>query len=327
MQLRLLVLNDSQSYRNFKKNERLGEHMISKSSLLQSFTFFFTKFIRISDVIKWTVISGIGFIMGLSSPDLIYLVVSLSVFLITTLSMMSFTFGINNYYDVESDKENPRRRETNIFVTGQLSKSKGLFYNGLFCIIALLITLMFRPINIFLCSFILLWMWLYSAPPIRFKSRPPFDIFWHFIGFFLMVLWGSAISNSFSVLLLIMALSIGVFSCIGQLWNHFVDYTFDRKSGIRTYAVDVGLSTTKKTLNYVIVFHLILLIPLIYLSIKDIFSLGIILILVPLFVYLVMRPWKGEFPKKQSFQYYFTVVTGGTVYFICMLYKLITLYG
>ena len=301
--------------------------MNTKASPLHNFTLFFTKFIRISDVIKWTMISGIGFIMGLPSLALLPTVVSLSVFLVATLAILSFTFGINNYYDVASDRENPRRRDTNIFVTGQLSKSKGLFFNGLFCLMALLATLLFRPNNVFLCGFILLWMWFYSAPPLRVKSRPPFDVFWHFIGFVLMVLWGSAMAGTISVLLLFMALSLGVFSCIGQLWNHFVDYTFDRRSGIRTFAVDVGLSTTQKTLNLLVVLHLILLSPLIYLSVSGVLGLGMILFLVPLVVLLVMRPWQGGFPKKQSFQYYLTVVIGGTVYSTCMLYQLIVLSG
>ena len=301
--------------------------MIANASPLHSFTLFFTKFIRISDVIKWTMISGIGFIMGLPSLAFLPTVVSLSVFLVATLAIMSFTFGINNYYDVASDRENPRRRDTNIFVTGQLSKSQGLFFNGLFCLIAVLVTVFFRPSNVFLCGFILLWMWSYSAPPLRFKSRPPFDVLWHFIGFVLMILWGATMAGTLSVLLLLMALSLGVFSCIGQLWNHFFDYTFDRRSGIRTYAVDVGLSTTQKTLNLLVVLHLVLLSPLIYLSVSGVLGLSIILLFAPLVVFLLMRPWRGGFPKKQSFQYYLTVVIGGTVYSTCMLYQLIMLSG
>ena len=299
--------------------------MNANASLGHSFTLFFTKFIRISDVIKWTMISGIGFIMGLPSLDLLPTIISLTVFLVATLAIMSFTFGINNYYDVASDRENPRRRDTNIFVTGQLSKSKGLFFNGLFCLMALLVTLLFRPSNVFLCGFILLWMWFYSAPPLRFKSRPPFDVLWHFIGFVLMILWGAVMAGTLSVLILFMALSLGVFSCIGQLWNHFVDYTFDRRSGIRTYAVDVGLSTTQKTLNVLIILHLILLSPLVYLSVSSVLGLSVILILAPMVFLLFMRPWRGGFPKKQSFQYYLSVVIGGTVYGTCMLYQLIAI--
>jgi 4-hydroxybenzoate polyprenyltransferase len=281
--------------------------MNANASLGHSFTLFFT--------------------MGLSSLSLLPTIVSLSVFLVATLAIMSFTFGINNYYDVASDRENPRRRDTNIFVTGQLSKSKGLFFNGLFCLMALLVTLLFRPNNVFLCGFILLWMYFYSAPPLRLKGRPPYDVLWHFIGFVLMVLWGAVMAGTSSILILLMALSLGVFSCIGQLWNHFVDYTFDRQSGIRTYAVDVGLSTTQKTLNSLIVLHLTLLSPLVYLSVRNVLGLGMFLLLIPLVVLLFMRPWRGGFPKKQSFQYYLTVVIGGTVYSTCMLYQLIMLSG
>jgi 4-hydroxybenzoate polyprenyltransferase len=288
---------------------------------------FFTQFIRISDVIKWTMISGIGFIIALPSLMLTPTLISLGVFLVTTPAIMSFTFGINNYYDVASDRENPRRRDTNIFVTGQLSPSRGLFFNSLFCLIALVVTFLFKPGVVLLCGSILFWMWIYSAPPLRIKSRPPFDVYWHFIGFVLIVLWGSSIAGTITFLPLLMALSLGVFSCIGQLWNHFVDYTFDRQSGIRTYAVNVGLSRTQKTLNYLIVLHLFFLSPLIYLSVTTILSLSMFLFFVPIVALFLMRPWKGGFPEKQSFQYYFTVVIGGTVYSACMLYRLLVLSG
>jgi 4-hydroxybenzoate polyprenyltransferase len=288
---------------------------------------FFTQFIRISDVIKWTMISGIGFIIALPSLMLRPTLISLGVFLVTTPAIMAFTFGINNYYDVASDRENPRRRDTNIFVTGRLSQSRGLLFNALFCLVALLVTFLFKPGVVLLCGFILFWMWVYSAPPLRVKSRPPFDVYWHFIGFVLIVLWGSAIAGTITFLSLFMALSLGVFSCIGQLWNHFVDYTFDRQSGIRTYAVNVGLSTTQKTLNYLIVLHLFFLSPLIYVSVTTILSLSMFLFIVPVAALFLMRPWQGGFPEKKSFQYYFTVVIGGTVYSACILFRVLVLSG
>lgn len=59
-----------------------------------------------------------------------------------------------------------------------------------------------------------------------------------------------------------MAFSLGIFSCVGQLWNHYDDYEFDKESGTSTYAVLVGLDTTKKTLRVAVGIHLVVLLLL-----------------------------------------------------------------
>jgi 4-hydroxybenzoate polyprenyltransferase len=173
--------------------------------------------------------------------------------------------------------------------------------------------------------------WAYSAPPLRTKNIPGLDVIWHFIGFFSYVIWGSLIAGasifSISLIIWLMAISIGIFSCIGQLWNHIVDYSFDKDAEIMTFAVKLGLDKTKKILILLIVLHLIFLIPLILLySLKYLITI-IILIACMILGFIILKPKKGGFPLKKSFEFYLTTVVGGSVYFSCIIYQLLFLLG
>jgi 4-hydroxybenzoate polyprenyltransferase len=124
-----------------------------------------------------------------------------------------------------------------------------------------------------------------------------------------------------------MAISIGIFSCIGQLWNHIVDYSFDKDAEIMTFAVKLGLDKTKKILILLIVLHLIFLIPLIlFFTIKYLITI-IILIVCMIIGIIILKPKKGGFPSKQSFEFYFATVVGGSVYFSCIIYQILILLG
>ena len=56
---------------------------------------------------------------------------------------------------------------------------------------------------------------------------------------------------------LLTAISIGIFSCIAQVWNHINDYSSDKDSGTMTFAVWVGFDTAKKTLKMIVIIHIL----------------------------------------------------------------------
>ena len=93
------------------------------------FYIFLTQFIRIEHVFGWSAISFGGFILGMTSLDFTNYLIPFFVFLITIICIISFTFSINNYYDAESDRINPRRRDYNAIASGKISKKTGLMLN------------------------------------------------------------------------------------------------------------------------------------------------------------------------------------------------------
>jgi len=288
---------------------------------------FFTEFIRIKCVMFWSAISFGGFILGISSLDLSSYTIPLLVFLVSTFFIMSFTFAINNYYDADSDRENPRRMHINAIASGKISKRTGIFLNLTFVIIPLVITFLFK-IEVFLfCVFFLFWMWIYSSPPLRLKGCPGIDVIWHFFAFFFLVIWGSSIAGSISLINWLTAISLGVWSSVFQVDNHIRDYSFDRDSGTNTYAVWIGIDKAKTTVAILTLIHLILLIPLILLYSLSYYITIIIIIGIPFMGLLILKPKKGVYPTKRCFIYFFTFVIGGAVYLSCLVYHILLILG
>jgi 4-hydroxybenzoate polyprenyltransferase len=288
-----------------------------------------TKYIRLDDVIKWCAIAFIGFIVGSLPFTMQEFITSSVVFLAAAFFLMAFTFAINNYSDADSDRENPRRMHHNAIASGEISKKEGMTLNILFIVLTLLITMFFKPVGkvVVLTVFLIVWFGIYSIPPFRIKGRPGFDVVWHFIAFFSIILWGSLFAGSLSVLAWLMALSLGIFSCVGQLWNHYADYEFDKKSGTKTFAVQVGLDKTKKTIDIVLALHLVVLLPLIILYISHFLITLLIMAGLMILGCLMVRPKKKGFPSRKSFEFYLATIVGGAVYISCLAYHVLFFIG
>ena len=295
---------------------------------------YLNKFIRISDVIKWSALSFLGFILGIAELSINTYFVPFLIFAISTFCIMAFTFAINNFYDIASDNKNPRRKNINAIASGNISRKTAIKFLLILALIPIIISvLLFRYEVIIFCIYLLFLGWTYSAPPLRTKNIPGIDVIWHFIGFFSYIIWGSLISGgsiyfgSMGLIIWLMAISIGFFSCIGQVWNHIVDYSFDKDAKTMTFAVKLGLENAKKTLIFLIFIHLIFLIPLIYFYILKYLISIIILICGMTLGLIVLKPKKGGFPSEKSFEFYFHVIVGGSVYVSLIIYYILFLLG
>ncbi len=283
---------------------------------------FLTEFIRIKDVIAWSAISFSGFILGMSSLDLSSYIIPLLVFIVSTFFVMSFTFTLNNYYDADSDRENPRRMHINAIASGKISKHTGIILNITFIIVPLVVSILYKFEVFLFCTFLLFLGWGYSASPLRTKNRPGLDIIWHFLGFFSYVIWGSIIAGSVGLISWLVAISVGVWSSVGQVGNHISDYSYDKASGTKTFAVWIGLNKAKISIEILTILHLILLIPLILLYSLGYYITIALVIGIPVIGLLILKPKRGAFPTKRCFIYYFTVVIGGSVYASCLIYHI-----
>lgn len=299
-----------------------NENSVKRRSILYIILF---ELVRIRTVISWCAFSCIGFILGMSTLTSVYFG-RFAIFLTSTLCVLSFTFAINNYYDINSDRINPKKCNLNAMASGHISKTFGIVANLALVILALLIvTFSLDFSGIVFCAFFIFWMWVYSSPPLRLKGRPGVDILWHFVAFAILVLWGSFVAGSIGLSTWLVAISLGVFSCVAQVWNHLNDYQFDKESGIVTYAVSRGVDNTIMTLKIIVILQTVLLLPLIFLySLQYVFAVAVLIVGILLGIYVVHTKWKTI---GYSAAYYFPIVFSFAVYINAITYHLALLVG
>ncbi len=283
---------------------------------------FLTGFIRIRGVLNWSAISFFGFILGISSLDLSSYTIPFFFFSVSTFFILAFTFAINNYYDIDTDRENPRRAHLNAIASETISKHTAVVLNIIFVIIPLGFSVFYNLWVFVFCFLLIFWMWAYSAPPLRLKGRPGLDILWHFTAFVALVLWGSYLAGSITVLNVLVALSLGIFGCIAQVDNHISDYSYDKASGSKTFAVWIGIDKAHTTLKIFIIIYIIVLLPLIVLySFQSLYTILIIIggISVGFFVVKIKRS------SFTSSLYRFIIFFGGSVFLSCFISHINTL--
>ena len=291
------------------------------------FSVFFIEFIRIRNVIAWTLISFVGFILGMSSLDITSYIIPLLVFWISFFFISSLTFAMNNHYDADSDRINPRRKSINAIASGKISKKTGVLFNLVFILITLVVTILYK-FEVFLFSIFLLFLGLaYSVPPIRLKGRPGLDVIWHFFGFFSFVLYGSFVAGHVGLISWLIAISLGVWSSIAQVGNHIEDYHSDKSSGTKTFAVWIGLDKAKLTINFLTLLHLIILIPLVLFYTVQYYASIAFFVIIAILGLILLRPKRGMFPSKRCWTFYFSIVIGGGVYISVLIYHIYTLLG
>ena len=186
-------------------------------------TVFLTEFIRVKHVLGWSMISFVGYILGISTLSLSLNIIPFLVFLICILCITSFTFAINNYFDSDSDRENPRRMNINAIASGEISKQTGILSITIMVVIPLVISFLYKFEVFLFTGFLLFFGWSYSTPPLRLKGIPVMDVIWHFFGFFFGIIWSSIIAGSLDLINWLVAFSLGIFSAVGQVCNHIID--------------------------------------------------------------------------------------------------------
>ncbi len=153
-------------------------------------------------------------------------------------------YGINDVYDYESDKINPRKK----LIEGiKLEKKNHPFIKKIsYIMIGLLLLssiLTFNISNIVAMCVLVFIIYYYSAPPIRLKEKPPIDS----ISNGLIILAVAALGFSHGKSILFMPLKAYFMSlCIAavHIYSTLTDYSSDKKVGDKTFAVKFGQRTT-----------------------------------------------------------------------------------
>ncbi len=221
---------------------------------MNSFKDKFLLLIKVSRPIVWAV-TPLFFLLGLIVSGSISGSTVLTPLLISQILLLSFPYcacfyGINDIYDYESDKINPKKGKTiGRFSEGAVLEPEYHSYikNVSFLVVLLLLLTSFLTLNIANIVGMVLLLFLsyfYSAPPLRFKERPPLDSFangvgYFFLPFFLGFSFCGSISNNFDVwvdiiLITFCVMGFHAFTTIG-------DYTADKKAGYKTFATVFGI--------------------------------------------------------------------------------------
>ncbi len=173
--------------------------------------------------------------------------ISLTPLAVLQILMLSFPvcvllYGINDVYDYESDKINPRKK---LFAGVKLEPEYHSFVKNVsLLVISLLLLTSFFTLNfsnILGMVLLVFFSYFYSAPPLRLKERPPLDSVSNGIGFFSVFLLGFSLGGGS-----ITTLGIGVYlltACfIGvHAFSTITDYEADKKAGMKTFATVFGI--------------------------------------------------------------------------------------
>ncbi len=152
-----------------------------------------------------------------------------------------FVFGINDLYDIESDRNNPRRK--GVVWGARIDEGDGKWIMASSTIIISLILLSaiasMEPIHIIVTAIFIPFPILYSVPPVRLKSRPVLDSLTNATYTYGPFAMGYSLSGGLGFLDVNMILFALVFSAAHAIGT-IMDLPGDQKAGIRTFASALG---------------------------------------------------------------------------------------
>lgn len=161
-------------------------------------------------------------------------------FLYFVLPANVLMYGVNDYFDWDTDQLNPKKETKEIRVSLQ---QRVLLKNGVVgAIFISVIVLFLQPswVSMFWLLAFLIGAIAYSTPPVRLKSRPFLDslsnMFYIFPGF---VAFGAA-TGSFPPLLV--GIIGGSWTAAMHLYSAIPDIVYDKQAGLNTTATKLGFT-------------------------------------------------------------------------------------
>lgn len=241
------------------------------------------KILRISDWTGYFLMSLLGFI--LSKGFLFPFKIIIGFFAIILL-FLGVGFSVNECFDTKEDKYN--KGKPNILLSQQMSFKKSLFFSILLGVLALILSTIFGLKVFLFCLTGLLIGFFYSAEPLRFKSRPFFDLISHglFAGVFLFVLPFLIFNYQMTVFHWLITFSIFYLSITLELRNHLEDYESDKKGGVNTSVCFLGYNKSENLLRYLVFFYPLIFLPIFLLISEPYILLFLFLSFIFLFFFL-----------------------------------------
>jgi 4-hydroxybenzoate polyprenyltransferase len=140
-------------------------------------------------------------------------------------------FALNDYFDAPYDATDMYKRERNFFVNHAVSAT---VVWGIMGVVTLLLILIFAQYGLIGLEFLLLSyaaMWAYSAPPLRLKNKPGFDLLMHtvFVQTYPYLLCLVLIGANWTLLDGAILLIVSLASLTAQLEQQVRDFEVDRQ--------------------------------------------------------------------------------------------------
>ncbi|OFV67438.1 MAG: UbiA prenyltransferase [Candidatus Syntrophoarchaeum caldarius] len=188
-----------------------------------------------------------------------------TLFLVLTTSLyLAFAFSVNNCFDLKEDIKSGKKN--NPIAVGLIGFREALIISLSTAVLGGVISyIYFGGIASVIFILLLILAFAYSAPPLRLKAHPPFDTISHGLFFgSLLFLYGYAILAAPSSVVLLIALSIFVYSITIELKNHINDYESDLAAGTITTACWLGIERTKQLFLVLHGLHFLILFAILY---------------------------------------------------------------
>jgi 4-hydroxybenzoate polyprenyltransferase len=222
-----------------------------------------------------------------------------------------FIYGVNDYWDEETDKDNPKKDEIEHRI---IDNEKRKLLKVIYLITGLSLVLMIFQNNLerILFSLFLILSYFYSSPPLRFKERPFLDFSSNYLYVMPGIFAYSMITNSLPSLIIMLGAYFHISAM--HIFSAIPDIKYDRKAGINTTPVFIG---EKLALILTLAFWLILSVIVILLA--DFRLLSFLVILYPLFPLLVLIKEDLDVNKLYWYLPYVNTSLGGLLFTLLVL--------
>lgn len=222
-----------------------------------------------------------------------------------------FIYGVNDYWDEETDKDNPKKDEIEHRI---IDNEKRKLLKVIYLITGLSLVLMIFQTNLerILFSLFLILSYFYSSPPLRFKERPFLDFSSNYLYVMPGIFAYSMITNSLPSLIIMLGAYFHISAM--HIFSAIPDIKYDRKAGINTTPVFIG---EKLALILTLLFWLILSVIVILLA--DFRLLSFLVILYPLFPLLILIKDDLDVNKLYWYLPYVNTSLGGLLFTLLVL--------
>lgn len=197
------------------------------------------KAIKISRPIGY-IIGPLVFLIPISLYSISFDIVMLIQLMILTFPLCFLLFGINDVYDIGTDKKNPRKGgiDGTILKEGDI---RNVLNISAVCAGLMFVPALLRPnvLNLAATSLLVFFAYAYSAPPIRLKEKPPLDSLSNAVIIYLIFLLGLSCGPGIvgfpekGYYLLFGVMGVHIFSTI-------MDYSPDINSRVKTFSTVFG---------------------------------------------------------------------------------------
>ncbi|MGB9938066.1 MAG: prenyltransferase [Methanobacterium sp.] len=224
-----------------------------------------------------------------------------------------FIYGVNDYWDEDTDKNNPKKDKKEHRIMG---KEKKKLISVIYLVTGISLILMIFQTNLerFLFSIFLLLSYFYSSPPLRFKEKPFLDFSSNYLYIMPGIFAYSMVSNSLPSLIVLLGAYFHISAM--HIFSAIPDIKYDREAGIITTPVFIG---KKLSLGLCLIFWLFLSAIVVYLT--NFYPLSFLVFIYVLFPLILLIKSDIKIDKLYWYLPYVNTALGGILFVALILYK------